>query len=104
MNFICKADTTPMVRFIRVSYTRPKFGLPPGGLYVPRLLSKKTFVPSMTSQADGRVETESAESMFERIKRWFSHIGGVAYTIPMIFHFRILYSKMPGNKWLNIFK
>ena len=33
-NFVAKADTMPMIRFLRVAYARPKFGLPPGGLQV----------------------------------------------------------------------
>ena len=65
----------PMVRFIRVAYARPKFGLPPGGLYVPRLLSQKTFVAAMTSQKDGHVEAEPMATLWEKIKAWVNHVG-----------------------------
>ena len=66
-NFLRKADTTPLVRFIRVTYVRPKYGLPPGGLYVPRQLSYEVFVPQDVSSDDETVVFESEHETWKRV-------------------------------------
>lgn len=80
MNFIMKADTMPMIRFIRVTYSRPKFGLPPGGLHIPRLLTQKTFLPVVTQDVMKKdintpVELENLIMMAAKMKAWFKHVG-----------------------------
>ena len=72
-NFQPKADTTPLVRFIRVTYVRPKYGLPPGGLYVPRHLTYEVFVPQDVS-SDGLV-FEGEENHWRRVVAWLQRTG-----------------------------
>ena len=72
-NFLPRADTTPLVRFIRVTYVRPKYGLPPGGLYVPRRLAYEVFVPQRLS-CDGLV-FETEEEQWTRIAARLQETG-----------------------------
>ena len=73
-NFLRKADTTPLVRFIRVTYVRPKYGLPPGGLYVPRQLTYEVFVPQDVS-SDEDVVFESEYETWKRVLAWLQLSG-----------------------------
>lgn len=55
-NYILRVDNiSSLVRFIRVTYVRPKFGLPPGGLSSPKAVIYRTFVP----QKDGHNQNSS---------------------------------------------
>ena len=76
-NFIHKTDTVHMVRFLRVTYTRPKFGLPPGGLPIPPLVSQKTFIPGVieVNQSDGSARLEDMNVVAMRIKAWLKNVG-----------------------------
>ena len=76
-NFHAKADTGPMIRFVRVSYVRPKYGLPPGGLTVPRVITYKTFLPAATGRAviDITPEFEPMTSLWERVRNWLQESG-----------------------------
>ncbi|ELU04827.1 hypothetical protein CAPTEDRAFT_223060 [Capitella teleta] len=70
-NFTPKADAGPLVRFVRITYVRPKFGLPPGGLYVPRVITYKTFIPSVVgSSPGGAPEFESVAVLWNRVRNW----------------------------------
>ena len=72
-----KADTVPLIRFVRVAYVRPKYGLPPGGLRGPKVLTYRTFVPVVTEEDGGKewgVEYEPLTSHWERVKAWMTHI------------------------------
>ena len=74
-NFLPKADTTPLVRFIRVTYVRPKYGLPPGGLYVPRQLTYEVFVPQDVSSDEETVVFESEHDTWKRVLAWLQLSG-----------------------------
>ena len=75
-NFTAKADTGPLIKFVRVTYVRPKYGLPPGGLYVPRIITYKTFVPTVVGAGtEGSPEFEPIAVLWGRVKTWLQQSG-----------------------------
>ncbi len=79
LNFLAKADTAPLVKYVRVTYVRPKYGLPPGGLPVPKVLSFRTFIPDPQSKAESDVspEFEPLSAVWERNQEWMSRMGEI---------------------------
>lgn len=78
---------------MRITYVRPKFGLPPGGLNVPRIITYKTFVPSVISATpDGSPEFESVNVLWNRVRNWLQQSGNAQ-------HIRSLFILCPVNIW-----
>ena len=72
LNFLPRVDTlAATVRFLRVTYVRPKYGLPPGGLYAPRSVSYATFVPRVEEGDEYEMET----CLLNRMRKWLEGVG-----------------------------
>lgn len=87
-NFMMKSDTTHLIRFLRVTYTRPKFGLPPGGLHIPNCIKQKTFIPQIinTHFSDFNASIESDDLFITRIKAWLKLTSNNIISIELLRH------------------
>ena len=74
LNFLPNSHLCPLVHFVRVTYVRPKYGLPPEGLHVPSLISQKTFMPTITT-----TDFENSVSVWNRLQIWLQHLGTSIY-------------------------
>lgn len=84
VNFVDKVESTPMIRFVRVTFVRPpeKTGdssetSSPVGYHSPHGFSYKTFIPCAckVGMCSGAPEYENFSHTWERARAWLKIVG-----------------------------